>query len=128
MKMEDVVTIDRDGYLTVVGRVGDFIIRGGKNISAAAVEQAVLKHRHVTTAAAVAMPDPVFGERVCVYLTLTPGATLTVADLAAFLRAQGVSSECFPERLIVMDELPTVSGGKVAKHLLRADIRTRTVA
>jgi acyl-CoA synthetase len=128
MKMEDVVTIDGEGYLTVVGRVGDFIIRGGKNISAATVEQAVLKHPHVTTAAAVAMPDPVFGERVCVYATLTPGTTLTVTDLAAFLQAQGVSSEWCPERLIVLDELPTVSGGKVAKHLLRADIKTRTAA
>jgi len=126
MKMEDIVTIDAEGYLTVVGRVGDFIIRGGKNISAAAVEQAVLQHPLVTAAAAVAMPDPVFGERVCVYATLLPGARLTVADLAGFLQAQGVSSEWLPERLIVLDELPMVSGGKIAKQLLRADIRTRT--
>jgi len=125
MKMEDIVGIDNEGYLQVVGRVGDFIIRGGKNISAAAVEQAVLRHPHVTAAAAVAMPDPVFGERVCVYVTLLPGTGLTVAELASFLQAKGVSSEWFPERLIVLDEMPTVSGGKVAKQLLRADIRTR---
>jgi acyl-CoA synthetase len=125
MKMEDIVTIDEEGYLRVVGRVGDFIIRGGKNISAAAVEEAILRHPQVTMAAAVAVPDPVFGERVCVYVTLAPGARLTVTDLAEFLQAQGVSREWFPERLIVLDEMPTVSGGKVAKQVLRADVRTR---
>lgn len=125
MKMDDIVTIDQEGYLTVVGRVGDFIIRGGKNISAAAVEQAVLRHPHVTMAAAVAMPDAVFGERVCVYVTLAPDTTLTVEELATFLQAQGVSKEWFPERLVVLDELPTVSGGKIAKQELREDIRRR---
>ena len=121
----DVVEIDTAGWLRVVGRHADFIIRGGKNVSAAAVEAAVCTHPDVALAAAVAMPDPIFGERVCVYATLRPARSLRLAPLVAHLRAQGVSSEMLPERLVVLDELPRASGGKIAKLMLREDIARR---
>ena len=125
MLTSDVATIDADGVLTVVGRVADFIIRGGKNISGPAVEGAVATHPAVALAAAVAMPDPVFGERVCIYVELRPGARLTLDDLRTHLQARGTTREWWPERLIVLDTLPRASGGKVAKGELRADIRRR---
>lgn len=125
MLMADIVEIDEDGYLRVVGRLTDLIIRGGKNISAAAVEEEVSTHPAVALAAAVAMPDEVFGERVCVYAELRPGTKLTLEDLTAHLTERGVSREWHPERLIVLDTLPRSSGGKVAKGDLRADIRRR---
>jgi acyl-CoA synthetase len=121
----DVATLDADGVLRVVGRVADFIIRGGKNISAPAVEEAVSAHPAVALAAAVPMPDEVFGERVCVYAELRPGASLALAELVAFLRERGLSREWLPERLIVLDELPRASGGKLAKGALRDDARRR---
>jgi len=124
----DVVEIDGDGWLRVVGRRSDFIIRGGKNVSAAAVEEAVCTHPDVAVAAAVAMPDPVFGERVCVYASLRPGRSLELAPLVAHLRARGVSPETLPERLVLVDELPRASGGKIAKQVLREDIRARLAA
>lgn len=125
MLMGDVVVLDREGYLTVIGRTADFIIRGGKNISGPAVEEAVATHPAVDLAAAVAMPDPVFGERVCVYVECRPGAALTLAELVRHLERRGVSKEWFPERLIVLDTLPRASGGKVAKQALREDIQRR---
>jgi acyl-CoA synthetase len=67
----------------------------------------------------------VFGEKVCVYTELVGSATLDLAELCAHLLAQGVSKELLPERLIVLDELPRSSGGKVAKGELREDIRAR---
>ncbi|MEZ5168980.1 MAG: class I adenylate-forming enzyme family protein [Acidimicrobiales bacterium] len=70
MLMGDLVSIDADGLLTVTGRISDFIIRGGKNISAAQVEDEVNTHPAVGLSAAVAIPDDVFGERVCVYVEL----------------------------------------------------------
>ena len=122
----DICTIDDEGYLCVVGRTADFIIRGGKNISGPAVEDAVSSHPAVALAAAVAMPDPIFGERVCVYVELRAGTeSLTLEALVAHLEERGVTREWHPERLIVMDELPRASGGKVAKGALRADIRER---
>ena len=112
----------------MVGRTADFIIRGGKNISAAAVEEAVAGHPSVALAAAGPMPDPVFGERVCVYVETGPRTrALSLEDLCAHLAARGVSREWFPERLIVVDSLPRAAGGKLAKGALRAD-RARRIA
>ncbi len=125
MLMADLVEIDEEGYLRVVGRLSDLIIRGGKNISAPAVEDEVAAHPAVSMVAAVAMPDEVFGERVCVYVTLHPGHELTLDNLVAHLSERGVSAEWLPERLEVADELPRSSGGKVAKDELRKDIRRR---
>jgi acyl-CoA synthetase len=124
----DIATVDPDGYLTIVGRAGDFIIRGGKNISAPAVERSVGTHPDVTVAAAVAMPDPVFGEKVCVYVELRPGTALELPELVEHLRSRDVSTESLPERLVVVDEIPRSSGGKIAKGELRLDIRRRLAA
>ncbi|OBH04266.1 cyclohexanecarboxylate-CoA ligase [Mycobacterium sp. E2699] len=128
MRMGDLCEIDAEGYLTVTGRTSDFILRGGKNISATQVEDTVATHPAIAVAAAVAMPDPVFGEKVCVYTELVDSATIDLPELVDHLLAQGVSKELLPERLIVVDELPRSSGGKVAKGVLREDIRTRMEA
>ncbi|WP_067974238.1 class I adenylate-forming enzyme family protein [Mycolicibacter icosiumassiliensis] len=122
MRMGDICEIDADGYLSVTGRTSDFILRGGKNISAAQVEDAVMTHPAVAVAAAVPMRDEVFGEKVCVYVELAEVAragTLELADLVEHLLALGVSKELLPERLVVIDELPRSSGGKIAKGQLR---------
>lgn len=125
----DSCTIDADGYLTVAGRVSDFVIRGGKNISAAQVEDEVSTHPAVALAAAVAMPDPVFGERVCVYVEVRPDHVVPELDgLRVHLAARGVGKELWPERLVVLDALPRASGGKIAKGELRADIAARIAA
>ena len=109
-----------DGYLTVVGRTSDFIIRGGKNISAAQVEDEVSSHPAIALAAAVAMPDDVFGERVCVFVEVRPDASAPSLDaLRDHLGARGVGKELWPERLEVLDEIPRASGGKIAKGALR---------
>ena len=125
MRMGDVCEIDSEGYLNVTGRLSDFIVRGGKNISAAQVEDAVTSHPAIAVAAAIAMPDPVFGEKVCVYTELVGSRTVDLAELVSYLLALGVSKELLPERLVVVDELPRSSGGKVAKGALHEDIRTR---
>jgi acyl-CoA synthetase len=119
----DFCTIDAEGYLTVAGRASDFIIRGGKNISAAQVEDEVSSHPAVALAAAVAMPDPVFGERVCVFVELRPDASLDLDELREHLTARGVGKELWPERLVVLEALPRASGGKVAKGELRERVR-----
>ena len=128
MRMGDICEIDADGYLTVTGRTSDFILRGGKNISAAQVEDAAMTHPAIALAAAVAMPDPMFGEKVCLYVELTDSQHIDLPELAEYLLAQGVSKELLPERLIVVDEIPRSSGAKIAKGRLREDIRARMEA
>ena len=126
MLMADVCTVDADGYMTVVGRTSDIIIRGGKNISAPQVEAEVATHPDVAHVAAVAAPDPVFGERVAVYVQLrAPATTLTLDNLRTHLLGRGVSKEIHPEHLFVVDELPLSSGGKIAKGELRDDVTRR---
>jgi acyl-CoA synthetase len=128
MRMGDICEIDAEGYLSVTGRTSDFILRGGKNISASAVEDAATTHPAIAVAAAVAMPDPVFGEKVCLYTELVGSQMINLPDLVEYLLAAGVSKELLPERLIVVDELPRSSGGKIAKSALREDIKARTEA
>lgn len=128
MRMGDICDLDADGYLTLTGRTSDFIIRGGKNISAVQVEEAVATHPAVAVAAAVAMPDPVFGERVCVFVELIGARHLDLPTLVDHLLQQGISKELLPERLEVVDELPRSSGGKIAKGELREEIRSKTGA
>jgi acyl-CoA synthetase len=128
MRMGDICAIDADGYLSVTGRTSDFILRGGKNISAAQVEDAATVHPAIAVAAAVAMPDPVFGEKVCLYTELVDSQAIDLPGLVEFLLAAGVSKELLPERLIVIDELPRSSGGKIAKGRLREDIQARMEA
>lgn len=124
MRMGDICELDSDGYLRLAGRTSDFIIRGGKNISAVEVEEVVATHPAVAVAAAVAMPDPLFGERVCVFAELKNGRTLDLPTLVEHLLAQGMSKELLPERLEILDELPRSSGGKIAKGQLRNIIRS----
>ena len=77
----------------------------------------------------LAMPDPTFGERVCVFVELKPGArALSLDQLRAHLEDSGVGKETWPEHLIVLPELPRASGGKVAKGELRAEIERRVEA
>jgi acyl-CoA synthetase len=120
MRTGDLAELDTDGYLTIVGRLSDIIIRGGKNISAAQVEQEVGTHPDVAMVAAVAQPDPVFGERVCVFVVPVAGRAPSLDDMAAHLARRGVGKELWPEAVVVVGELPRSSGGKVAKGELRA--------
>jgi acyl-CoA synthetase len=123
----DIAAIDDDGYLSVVGRTADLIIRGGKNISGPAVEAACMTLASIRLAAAVAIPDPIFGERVCLYAELHAGASLELAELTAHLEQQGTTKECWPELLITDHPLPISSGGKIAKNELRQDAAARVV-
>lgn len=120
MLMGDIVQIDDEGWLTVVGRTADFIIRGGKNISAASVEEEVGTHPAVAHVAAVAVPDQRLGEKVGVFVELLPGtAGLELHQLTVHLEDRGVTKQWWPEYLVVLPELPRAPGGKIAKGQLR---------
>jgi len=118
MTMEDKVEIDEIGYVKVIGRLGDFIIRGGKNISAAAVESYALRHPKIRLAAALPVPDVVYGERVGLAVVFESGVKLDLGDLVSFLLDEGVSKSYFPEKLYVITEMPMASGGKISKSRL----------
>ncbi len=115
----DVCNIDAEGYLRVTGRIKDIIIRGGANISAGEVENYLLEHPRIQTAAVVAYPDEQMGERVCAFVITTPGEPLTLAEVVAFLKGKRISPQKLPERLEVVDEFPMTVTGKIQKFKLR---------
>ncbi len=115
----DLGELDADGYLRVTGRATDFIIRGGHNISALAVEEAVGGHPRVAQVAVVPVPDDVLGERVCAYVVTVDSGPLSLDELRKHLDANGVSKHNWPERLVCRPELPLGTGGKVDKAALR---------
>ncbi len=115
MLMGDLVTSE-DGYLRIVGRKSDIVIRGGKNISAAEVEAEVGTHPAVDLVVVVPVADPVFGEKVAALVTLRPDADeLTLDELSRHLDLRDITKEWHPEHLVVVDRIPRSSGGKLAK-------------
>ncbi|WP_157041732.1 (2,3-dihydroxybenzoyl)adenylate synthase [Nitriliruptor alkaliphilus] len=124
----DIVRQDADGNLVVEGRAKDLINRGGEKISAEEVEDLLLAHPAVRNVAAVAMPDRVLGERTCVYVIVRDGHTLALEDLTGELERRGVAKYKWPERLEVVDELPTTNVGKIDKRALREDVLRRLEA
>jgi 2,3-dihydroxybenzoate-AMP ligase len=120
-RMGDVVR-KRGRYVWAEGRKGDLINRGGEKISCEEVENLIFKHPAVHHVALVAMPDPTFGEKACAFVATKPGMTLTFDELIAFLKQQRVASFKLPERLELVDQLPTSLVGKVLKRQLREAI------
>ncbi|AJE87306.1 o-succinylbenzoate--CoA ligase [Streptomyces albus] len=122
----DLGTMDEDGYVRVTGRLKDIVIRGGLNISVRQVEDLLAAHPAVGEAAVVGMPDEKMGERVCCYLVPAPGAEPPSLDgIKDYLLGEGLAIQKVPERLEIIEELPTTATGKIQKHLLRADIAER---
>lgn len=121
----DIVERRPDGNLIVQGRNKDMINRGGDKISADEIESLVYRINAVAQAAAVSMPDPILGERVCLYVTLKPGTDITLEEVQDSLRGIGIATFKIPERLIILDELPLTKVGKVNKKDLRADVAAR---
>lgn len=126
----DLVRLHPSGNLVVEGRAKDAINRGGEKISVDELEAMVLQHPQVRTAAAVAMPHPLYGEAVCLYVVPSDGEADApdLRELRRFLESRGLARYKFPERLEVVDVLPMVGVGKVNKVALREDIRARLEA
>ncbi len=121
----DIVIRRPDGNLVVAGRDKDMINRGGEKISAEEVENFAYRIPGVETAAAVAMPDPVLGERLCLYLTVTGGYRIVLDDVSRLMESWGAARFKIPERLVVVDAMPMTKVGKIDKKALRADIGAR---
>lgn len=112
----DLATLD-DGWLTIVGRKKDIIIRGGENIAAAEIERVVQSHPSVREAVAVGEPDARLGERVCVYFVGDPGFDL--AECGRWFDAAGIARFKTPERVEHLWAMPTLPAGKIDRAALR---------
>lgn len=115
----DLGMYDAEGYLRIVGRKKDMILRGSQNIFPKEIEDLLGTHPDVRDIAIVGMPDPVLGERVCAFVVVGTGARPTVTSFAEYLDRRGVAKFKWPERVEIVEELPLGPGGKVQKGVLR---------
>lgn len=118
----DMVRLHPSGNFIVEGRTKDLINRGGEKISAEEIENLILAHPAVFSTAVVAMPDPLLGERTCAYVVLHSGANLNLGQLCSFLEQKRIARFKLPERLEVIEALPTTAVGKISKKELRDDV------
>jgi acyl-CoA synthetase (AMP-forming)/AMP-acid ligase II len=120
----DMGVVDADGFLTITDRVKDVIIRGGENISASEIEEAINALPQVAEVAVVAAPDERLGEHVCAVVRLAATAnSFELRDITDELTRIGLARQKWPEELRVVDDFPRTPSGKVRKVDLRRQLQ-----
>ncbi|HYQ67614.1 class I adenylate-forming enzyme family protein [Actinophytocola sp.] len=114
----DVGRFDEDGFLYVVDRLKDLIIRGGFNVYPRDVEDALLEHPAVQLAACVGRPDPERGEEVVAVVQLAPGRAATGDELVEFAKAR-MAKYKYPREVVVLDAVPLTGVGKINRRAVR---------
>ncbi len=119
----DIGYLDEDGYLFIVDRKKDLIIRGGFNVYPRDVEDALVEHPSVQMAAVVGRPDTVHGEEIVAFVALSAGAEATSEELIAWSR-EHIGAYKYPRELHFVDAVPLTTVGKVDRKALRAQLIT----
>jgi len=118
MHSGDLATMDDEGYVKIVGRIKDMIIRGGENISPREIEELLHTHPEVLEAQVIGIPSERYGEEVMAWVRLRPGATVTPTGLEQFCQAQ-IAGFKVPKYWKLVDEFPMTVTGKVQKFRMR---------
>jgi acyl-CoA synthetase (AMP-forming)/AMP-acid ligase II len=121
----DVGVLDEDGYLQIVDRKKDIIIRGGENVSALEVEELILRMPGVAEVAVVAAPDPRLGEHGAAFVRMQPGGgdAPSLVAMREHLGASGLAKQKWPEEVHPIEEFPRTPSGKIQKFVLRKRLR-----
>jgi non-ribosomal peptide synthetase component E (peptide arylation enzyme) len=115
----DLVSFAEDGYLKIMGRKKDIIIRGGQNIYPKEIEDYLLALPKVTNVAVVPMPDPEMGEKACAFVALKKGEQLTFDEMVDYLKDKKIAMFKLPEKLEILEALPLVGeSGKIDKKAM----------
>ena len=110
--------IDEDGYIHFIGRKKEIIDRGGMKINAIELENILSSHEKIKECAVVPLKHERLGEIVCLICTIN-NANITIDEIRNFLEEMGVSKYKWPEKLIILDQMPKTSTGKISKGALR---------
>jgi cyclohexanecarboxylate-CoA ligase len=115
----DLMTINEDGTVNVMGREKDVIIRGGRNIDVTEVERAVATHPGVWQVCVVPVPDELLGERVAALVIAADGGSPDLGEITRHLHDRGLSKAKWPEFVFPVDELPQTTVGKISRARAR---------
>jgi fatty-acyl-CoA synthase len=126
MHTGDLASMDDDGYVGIVGRIKDMIIRGGENVYPREVEEFLYTHPDVADAQVIGVPSDRYGEEVMAWVRLKPSASVDPEELTAFCRG-AIATYKIPRYWKIVDAFPTTVTGKVQKYQMR-EISTREMA
>ena len=118
MHTGDLAVMDDDGYVNIVGRLKDMIIRGGENVYPREVEEYLYRHPKVQDVQVFGVPDPKYGEEICAWVRLRPGEESTEDDIREFCR-ENIAHYKVPRYVRFVDEFPMTITGKAQKYLMR---------
>jgi fatty-acyl-CoA synthase len=118
MHTGDIATMDPDGYCNIVGRMKDMVIRGGENIYPREIEDYFHRHPQVEDAYVFGVPDPVYGEELCVWIKLRSGEQSTDVEIKKHFSGR-ISHQKIPRYIHFVSEFPTTVTGKVQKYVMR---------
>jgi fatty-acyl-CoA synthase len=118
MHTGDIGTIDAEGYGNIVGRIKDMVIRGGENLYPREIEEFLYTHPKIADVQVVGLPDKRYGEELCAWIRLQPGATADEAEIRAFCTGQ-IAHQKIPRYVRFVTEFPMTVTGKVQKFLIR---------
>ncbi len=118
MHTGDLAVMDAEGYLNIVGRIKDMIIRGGENVYPREVEEFLYSHPAIEDVQIIGVPDARFGEELCAWVRLRPGSTLSPEELRQFCTGQ-IAHYKIPRYLHLTDEFPMTVTGKIQKFKMR---------
>jgi cyclohexanecarboxylate-CoA ligase len=124
----DLASLDERGYIRIRGRSKDVIIRGGENIPVVEIEALLYQHPAISQVAIVSYADARLGERACAVVLPKAGEHIDLASLVTFLKSRKVALQYMPEKLVVLDAMPTTPAGKIQKFRLREMIGESTHA
>jgi fatty-acyl-CoA synthase len=118
MHTGDLATMDRDGYVAIVGRIKDMVIRGGENVYPREIEEYLYSHPAIDDVQVIGVPDQKYGEELMAWVRLKPGASLTIEELREFCQGK-LAHYKIPRYLHLTDEFPMTVTGKVRKVEMR---------
>ena len=118
MHTGDLASMDDDGYIAIVGRIKDMVLRGGENIYPREVEEFLYRHPAIADVQVIGVPDDKYGEELMAWVCVNPGASLTIDELRSFCDGQ-LAHYKIPRYLHLCDEFPMTVTGKVRKVEMR---------
>jgi fatty-acyl-CoA synthase len=124
MHTGDLAVMDEDGFLNIVGRIKDMVIRGGENVYPREVEEFLYTHPAVEDVQVIGVPDPRYGEELCAWVKVKSGARLDEDELRAFCGGR-LAHYKVPRYVLVVDEFPMTVTGKVQKFRMREETVAR---
>jgi fatty-acyl-CoA synthase len=120
MHTGDLATMDAEGYVNIVGRLKDMVIRGGENVYPREVEEFLYRHPAVQDVQVVGVPDVKYGEELCAWIQLRPGASATADDIRDFCKGQ-IAHYKIPRHIRFVDGFPMTITGKIQKYVMRQE-------